>query len=110
MLEDLQDEQVSRVVEAEASGMREPRWERVLREALGVLGRDLAALKVCRKGEAWKVDLARYLREFYLTPYRWIAEHLSMGAPSYVQGLVSRQRHGKPSKEWKILKKHGKLD
>ena len=110
VLEDLKDEQVSRVVEAEASEMREPRWDRGLREALNVLGRDPEALKACRKGVAWKVDLARYLREVYLTPYRWIAKHLWMGVPSYVQSLVSRQRHSKASKEWRILKKHGKLD
>ena len=61
-------------------------------------------------GEAWKVDLARYLREAYLAPYRWIAEHLRMGAPSYVQSLVSRQRRGKESREWRILKEHGKWD
>ena len=37
VLDDLMDEQVFRVVEGEASEMREPRWERGLREALGVL-------------------------------------------------------------------------
>ena len=110
VLEDLKDELVQGVVEAEASEMREPRWERGLQEALRILHRDHEILDTCRKGEAWKVDLARYLREAYLTPYRWIAERLCMGAPSYVQSLVSRQRRGKASEEWRMLKKHGKLD
>ena len=113
VLEDLKDEQIGRVVEAEASEMREPRWERGLTEALGVLSRDSEALASSRKGEGWKVDLARYLREVYLTPYRWIAENLSMGSPSYVQSLVSRHRCDKASKEWIKLEKlkiYGKLD
>jgi len=49
------------------------------------------------------VDLARFLRERHLTPYRWIAPNLRMGAPSYVQSLVSRRRKQKDSQEWKIL-------
>ncbi len=82
VLDDLTDEQVSRVVEAEASEIREPRWERGLREALSVLGRDPETLKTSRKGEIWKVNLSSYLREVYLAPYRWIAEHLWMGTLS----------------------------
>ena len=55
------------------------------------------------KGEGWKVDLARYLREVHLAPYRWIAKNLHMGAPSYVQSLVSRHRRKTASKEWGLL-------
>ena len=90
--------------------MREPRWERTLREALIVINHETGDLCSTRKGQDWKVDLARYLREVHLAQYRWIAEHLHMGAPSYVQSLVSRHRKRKPSKEWRLLKKHGKLD
>ena len=110
ILDDLKDEQIQRVVEAEASEMREPRWERTLREALIVINHETGDLCSTRKGQDWKVDLARYLREVHLAQYRWIAEHLHMGAPSYVQSLVSRHRKQKPSKEWRLLKKHGKLD
>lgn len=56
------------------------------------------------KGEGWKVDLARHLREAHLVPYRWITENLQMGAPSYVQSLVSRHRKKPASKEWRLLK------
>ena len=110
VLDDLKDEQMQRVVESEASEMREPRWERALEEALAVLGRDDSELSSSRKGEGWKVDIARYLRERHLTPYRWIVEHLHMGAASYAQSLVSRGRKEKATKEWRLLEKQGKLD
>ena len=102
VLEDLKDERMQRVVETEASEMREPLWERALRAGLAAIGRKKGQLGVCRKGEGWKVDLARYLRERHLTPYRWIARNLEMGAPSYVQSLVSRRRKGKETAEWRI--------
>ena len=63
-----------------------------------------------RKGEGWKVDIARYLRERHLTPYRWIVEHLHIGAVSYAQSLVSRARKEKATKEWRVLEKQNKLD
>jgi REP element-mobilizing transposase RayT len=110
VLEDLKDGQMLRVVESEASEMREPLWERALARGLLALDRDAAALSADLKGAGWKVDLARHLRENHLTPYRWIASNLHMGAPSYVQSLVSRQRKQQASKEWVILQKHGKLD
>ena len=90
--------------------MREPRWERTLCEGLDTINYEAEDLLSGRKGQGWKVDLARYLREVHLAPYRWIAEHLHMGAPSYVQSLVSRRRKQDPTEEWKLLQKHGKLD
>ena len=90
--------------------MREPCWERTLREALCVINHQAKDLLSGPKGQGWKVDLARYLREVHLAPYRWIAENLHMGAPSYVQSLVSRHRKKIASDEWRLLKKHGKLD
>ncbi|CAA7076337.1 transposase [Lentimonas sp. CC4] len=110
ILDDLKDEQIQRVVEAEASEMREPRWERTLCEGLDTINYEAEDLLSGRKGQGWKVDLARYLREVHLAPYRWIAENLHMGAPSYVQSLVSRRRKQDPSKEWILLQKHEKLD
>ena len=110
VLEKLKEEKSERVVESEASEMREPVWSKTLGKALVILGRNESELSECRKGEGWKVDVARYLREQHLTPYRWIAKNLHMGAPSYVQSLVSRHRREKASNEWKKLEKHGKLD
>jgi len=110
VLEDLKDEQIQRVVESEASEMREPRWEPALGEALSALGRSDSELPTCQKGEGWKVDIARHLRDRHLTPYRWISVHLHMGAPSYVQSLVSRSGKQGNTKEWEALQKQGKLD
>ena len=107
VLGDLKDEQIRKVVESEASEMREPCWERALAVGLVALGQTAEGLASARKGEGWKVDLARYLREKHLTPYRWIAENLYMGAPSSVQSLVSLQRRRQVSKEWEILDNHG---
>jgi len=90
--EDLKDEDLRKVVEAEASEMREPRWERILGELLEELGKSRSDLEGVRKGEDWKVSIARLLREKYLVPYAWIAENLSMGAVSSVQSQVSLNR------------------
>ena len=98
------------IVEAEASEMREPRWERALSDALACLGRSEDELSAGKKGEAWKVAVARHLRERCLAPHRWIAENMGMGSPSYVQSLVSRHRRGASERNWEMLQTHGKLD
>ena len=96
VIEDLGDERVQQVVEAEASEMREPRWEKGLAKALTRLQKGEKDLVAERKGADWKVALARHLRERYLAPHKWIADRLAMGAPSSVQCLVSRHRKLKP--------------
>jgi hypothetical protein len=111
VLEDLSDTQIQRVVELDASEMREPRWERAVVGALECLGRSDLDLSSEAKSAEWKVALARHLRERYLTPNRWIAERLKMGATSSVQSLVSRhrqQKHGNTS-SWTLLN-HETLD
>ncbi len=99
VIEDLGDERVQQVVEAEASEMREPRWEKGLAKALTRLQKGEKDLVAERKGADWKVALARHLRERYLAPHKWIADRLAMGAPSSVQCLVSRHRKLKPRKD-----------
>ena len=81
------------VVEAEASAIRELGWEKGLGEALFCHEKVEQDLGGARKGAEWKVAVDRHLRERFLAPYKWIANPLCMGAPSYVQYLVSR--HGK---------------
>ena len=111
VLEDLRDEQVQQVVESEASEMREVRWEEGLVRALHCLGKSERDLGLGRKSEPWKVSVARYLRERYLAPHRWIAERLQMGAASSVQSVVSRYRRSDIDKEnWGKLINHGNLD
>ena len=67
VLEDLKDEQVGRVVEAEASEMREPRWERGLKEALSVLGRDSGHLQSVGRGSPGRW-ISRVTSEKYIWP------------------------------------------
>ncbi len=100
------DETAQKAVEAEASEVREPKWERGLATALKALGRKASDLKESRKGAAWKVATARWLRERYLAPHRWIAGRLNMGGASSVQTLVSRHRRQPVDLDvcWKKLK------
>jgi putative transposase len=90
--EDLEDEELRKVVEAEAWEIREPRWERSLAHGLAQLGRDESQLREGRKGEVWKVALARWLRETHQVPNGWIANRLSMGTRDGVSSLISRHR------------------
>ena len=101
-----------KVVEAEASEIREPRWERGLAGALKLLARSESDLLDSRKGAEWKVATARFLRERYLAPHRWIADRLNMGGAGSVQTLVSRHRreseiHGS---SWEMLNNYEILD
>ena len=111
VLEDLKDEVSVRVSEAEAAEIREPRWRRATADLLTLLGKTEADLRSSAKSAAWKVAMARLLRERYLAPNRWIAEHLHMGRVSTVQSAVSRFRtNGGPAeKDWEKLKKHETL-
>jgi len=111
VLDDLKDETVRIVTEAEAAEMREPRWERATLQLLERIDRNEADLINSPKGIDWKVALARLLRERYLTPNRWIAERLHMGRVSTVQSLVSRHRTRKETADpfWEKLKNHETL-
>ncbi|HAV12010.1 MAG TPA: transposase [Opitutae bacterium] len=111
VLDNLKDETVQRVSEAEASEMREPRWERAVMDMLSLVGHKDAELASSPKGIYWKVAIARLLRERYLVPNRWIAERLKMGQVSTVQSLVSRHRtHSDQSDEaWESVQNHETL-
>jgi len=112
VLGDFKDEAVRKVVELEASEMREPRWERGVGEALRRLNKEESDLSVGPKAALWKVAIARSLREKYLAPYQWIAERLKMGRVSSLSSVVSRSRtmDRKAFPQWEILKNHENLD
>jgi len=112
ILDDLEDGIDQKVVESEASEIREPRWERGLSKILTVLGRSDEDLETSRKGAEWKVATARLLRERYLTPHRWLAERLHMGGAGSVQSLVSRHRRAmkRGDDDWEKLINHEFLD
>jgi len=111
VLADLKDQVSVRVSEAEAAEIREPRWRRATADLLSFMGKTEADLRSSAKSAAWKVAMARLLRERYLAPNRWIAEHLHMGRVSTVQSAVSRFRtNGGPAEKfWEKLKKHETL-
>ena len=92
-LKDLDNQQVNRVVEQEASEMREASWEHALSDLLTESGRTEADLKSARKGADWKVALAVRLRQQHMISHNWLAEHLHMGKASSVQSWVSRHRN-----------------
>ncbi|MCC5789550.1 MAG: transposase, partial [Opitutales bacterium] len=112
VLEDLEDQEFGLVVEAEAREMREPRWERDLKQGLECLGRTETELSTARKGATWKVALARYLRERHLVPNPWLAERLFMGTPNSLSSLISRHRcaNVKSDKSWKKLQNQKYVD
>jgi len=107
VLEDLKDDMCLKVVEAEAEELREPLWERRLKQGLEALGKSKAELLSARKGCDWKVALARYLRESSLVPNRWLADRLNMGTPKSVSSRVSSHRAAKQGRgsPWNKLKK-----
>jgi REP element-mobilizing transposase RayT len=107
---DLKDETIRKVVEAEAEEIREPRWERAAALGLEVLGKTEDDLSKCRKGEIWKVALARWLRESHLVPNRWIAGRLKMGTRDAVSSLVSRHRRNRGESYFETLKNHEIVD
>ncbi len=112
VLTDQKDALSRKAVEAEASETREPRWERGLSKALELLDRRESDLLDSRKGAEWKVATARWLRERYLAPHRWIAARLNMGGAGSVQTLVSRHRRESMNQNssWEILNSYEILD
>ena len=81
-------------------------------KALELLDRGERDLSDSRKGAEWKVATARWLRERYLAPHRWIAARLNMGGAGSDQTLVSRYRRESDGKcpSWKILNSYEILD
>lgn len=112
VLEDQSRLMTRRVVEADAKEMAEPRWERGLKSGLACLGRSEADLQSECKGAAWKVALARHLRERYLVPNAWLSVKLNMGTPNALSSLMSRHRKSKQRRDkcWKILKNQEYVD
>jgi hypothetical protein len=74
---------------------------------LKALGRKEAELQTSKKSAAWKVALARHLRERLLVPNSWLAAQLRMGTPQSVSSRVSRHRK-EPERsvdsDWSILR------
>ncbi len=73
----------------ELKQMKRDVWQRELDAALAAAGKDLNDAQCDLKGAAWKITLARRLRETANAPYSWIADALHMGAPSSVRAYLA---------------------
>lgn len=94
----------SRALEGDVREVRESLWETTVQGGLRALRKDEGALQTEAKGAAWKVSLARLLREKHLAGNSWIAERLSMGRPGTVSQYVNRhKREGGDESSWRRL-------
>jgi hypothetical protein len=82
---------------AGAREIRETRWSQTLGRCLHQLGKTPADIRQDRKGAAWKVAVARRLKEITQASNRWLAEHLQMGRPEAVSVHVGRLRAAAPA-------------
>ena len=77
---------------AGAAEIRRQRCERVLADALRVMGRDPATLGTRPRVMGWKVALAYFLKKHTPASNGWLASRLGLGSPKYVSHLLSRLR------------------
>jgi putative transposase len=64
------------------------RWEQAFRGALASLGRTDEQLSTPPKAQAWKVDLARQVRDAHGISTSWLAGRMGFGSPSYLRKLL----------------------
>ena len=112
VLDDCDDIPLKQLVESDAKEMREPFWEHRLSQSLKCLGKTPPDLKADRKGAAWKVALARHLRESHLIPNVWLAESLHMGTPNSLSSQISRHRKANMQNDspWELLENQENVD
>ena len=106
LLKEFGPESVGEVSEVEARELKEHRWESQLRRGLEALGKTPEDLLSSRKGEPWKVSLARHMRERCLAPTAWLAQRMNMGGAKSVARRISEHRRetGCAGWEWERLK------
>ena len=64
------------------------RWEQAFRSALASLGRADEQLSAPPKAQAWKVSLARHVRDTHGISTSWLARRMGFGSPSYLRKLL----------------------
>ena len=80
-------------IEASAArDLREARWTEKLREALEKEGRTEVELSSTRKGEPWKIGLARWMRSECGASCIWLSNKLYLGTPSSARSLICRAK------------------
>ncbi|MEQ9823425.1 MAG: hypothetical protein ABQ298_03490 [Puniceicoccaceae bacterium] len=96
-------ERLNQAHEKDTRELKEALWQSAVERCMELLGKDVSALEHAAKGALWKVAIACYLREMYLTPNAWIATHLRMGAVSSVQSWISRHRRDATGEVMQVL-------
>jgi hypothetical protein len=64
------------------------RWEEAFQTALSALGQTEDQLMAPPKAQAWKVALARQLRDDHGVSTSWLAGRMGFGSPSYLRKLL----------------------
>jgi len=77
---------------AERREAQEAKASRLLREEMGRMGWDDAALRQAGKGDERKVRLAARIRKETTMSLKWIAQHLAMGSWTHVSNLLGARR------------------
>jgi hypothetical protein len=71
---------------------QEAKAGRLLREEMGRIGWDAAALRQAGKKDERKVRMAARLRKETTMSLKWIAQHLAMGSWTHVSNLLAARR------------------
>lgn len=74
--------------------LQEAAWESALSHCLAQSGRNLHEMNTRPRAAAWKLDIARQLREVGV-PVTWIANVLLLGKPSSLRSYLCRSRPAK---------------
>ncbi len=96
--EEFRQELLLQMTTAQGSKFAGPEWketgekkaERILSQEMQRRGWTTAELEQRRKADPEKLQIARRLRAETVVTFKWIAEHLRMGAPGYVSNSPRR--------------------
>lgn len=70
--------------------LNELKWEQIVRSELKRLKKKESDVTEAKKGEGWKVEIAKRLRKETTAKNPWIAARLSMGHANYVSNLINK--------------------
>ena len=95
-----------RALEAQgADEVRELRWEKMLRTALGALQKTGDEVIAARKSARWKLAVANWMKTRTPVSNPWLAIHLNLGAPAALSRNLTlyRRIHRDDDPEWRRL-------
>lgn len=73
---------------AEHEELRAARWQAALEQAMRAQGRSMTDAAQSPKSAAWKIAIARPLKNTVAPPYRRLAQSLAMGSPASVRAYM----------------------